>query len=313
MVDLGNVIEETAAAISESARLDFKSRFDPASAGDWCAIVKDIVAMANSDGGCLIFGVNDDGTPSGWDPAPLLTLDVAKVTDKIASYSGVQFASITIRAAQREGVPVALLAVEEAPVPIMFTNPGTFAVADKQKIAFGRGTLYVRHGAKSEPATTEDLRAKIDRRRREERESLLTNVRKVFEAPLGQQIIVVPLEAASKSVGAPVAVRLTSDPAAPAYRATNPDETHPHRQREVVAGVNARLEGRVKINGHDVQCVRRAHNIDASRPDLSQKRRFGSTQYSDQFVEWIAAQFEGDPAFFDKARLSCKPRTQDGV
>jgi hypothetical protein len=77
----------------------------------------------------------------------------------------------------------------------------------------------------------------------------------------------------------------------------------------VVDAVNARLGGRVKINGHDVQCVRKAHNIDASRPDLSQKRRFGSTQYSDQFVEWIVAQFEADVAFFDKARLSCKPRT----
>jgi len=313
MVDAGE-FTEAAAASAESARLDFKSRFDPSSAGDWCEVVKDIVAMANSDGGCLVFGVNDDGSLSGWDPRPLLTLDVARVTDKIAQYSGVQFASITIRAAQRAGASIAVLGVEEAPVPIVFTNPGTFAIAgDKQKTAFGRGTLYVRHGAKSEPATTQDLREKIDRRRREERESLLTNVRKVFEAPLGQQVVVVPLDTTAKSSSTPVAVRLTSDPAAPAYRPTSPDETHPHRQREVVAGVNAKLDGRVKINGHDVQCIRKAHNVDASRADFSQKRRFGSTQYSDQFMDWIVSQFEADSAFFDKARLACKPKAQDVV
>ncbi len=312
MVEAGDV-REAAAAAAESARVDFKSRFDPTSGGEWCEVVKDIVAMANTDGGCLVFGVNDDGSPSGWDPQPLLTLDVAKVTDKIAHYSGVQFASIAIRAAERAGASIAVLAVEEAPVPIVFTNPGTFAAGDKQKTAFGRGTLYVRPGAKSEPATTEDLRAKIDRRRQEERESLLTNVRKVFEAPLGQQVVVVPLDGTAKSSSTPVAVRLTSDPAAPAYRPTSPDETHPHRQREVVEGVNAKLEGRAKINGHDVQCIRKAHNIDASRADFSQKRRFGSTQYSHQFVEWIVSQFEADPAFFDRARLACKPKAQEAV
>jgi len=59
----------------ESADLDFKSGFDPAAAQDWCELVKDIVAMANSGGGLVVFGVNDDGTPAKGDLKPLLAVD----------------------------------------------------------------------------------------------------------------------------------------------------------------------------------------------------------------------------------------------
>lgn len=35
--------------------------------GDWCELIKDIVAMANSGGGRIAIGANDDGTPSGYE------------------------------------------------------------------------------------------------------------------------------------------------------------------------------------------------------------------------------------------------------
>ena len=38
-----------------------QASFDPAATQDWCEVVKDIVAMANSGGGYVVFGVNDDG------------------------------------------------------------------------------------------------------------------------------------------------------------------------------------------------------------------------------------------------------------
>jgi len=48
----------------ESKHTDFKGRFDTSKAEDWCEIVKDIVAMANSGGGSIVAGIDDDGTPS---------------------------------------------------------------------------------------------------------------------------------------------------------------------------------------------------------------------------------------------------------
>jgi hypothetical protein len=42
---------------SESAELEFKAAFDPASPSEWCELIKDIVAMANSGGGLIVFGI----------------------------------------------------------------------------------------------------------------------------------------------------------------------------------------------------------------------------------------------------------------
>ncbi|MEO5959951.1 MAG: ATP-binding protein, partial [Opitutaceae bacterium] len=49
----------------ESADFDFKASFAVKNTGDWCELLKDIVAMANSGGGRLLIGVTDDGKPSG--------------------------------------------------------------------------------------------------------------------------------------------------------------------------------------------------------------------------------------------------------
>jgi predicted HTH transcriptional regulator len=46
---------------SESRSIDFKSTFNPDSAADWCELIKDIVAIANSGGGSILVGVDDEG------------------------------------------------------------------------------------------------------------------------------------------------------------------------------------------------------------------------------------------------------------
>jgi predicted HTH transcriptional regulator len=71
----------------ESAKLDFKSAFDPFAAQDWCELIKDIVAMANSGGGLIVFGVNDDGSLTTVDLKQILALDPATIVDKIEKYT----------------------------------------------------------------------------------------------------------------------------------------------------------------------------------------------------------------------------------
>jgi predicted HTH transcriptional regulator len=86
----------------ESKRVDFKERLDLSKAEDWCEIIKDIAAMANSGGGSILFGIKDDGTPSGWDPSNVLATDPAHIVDKIAKYTGEQFSDFEIVATRRE-------------------------------------------------------------------------------------------------------------------------------------------------------------------------------------------------------------------
>jgi len=62
----------------------------------------------------ILFGLSDDDAGSGYDPAPLLLFDPADITNKIAKYTGVDFAEFEIVAITRDGVPLAALIIEAA-------------------------------------------------------------------------------------------------------------------------------------------------------------------------------------------------------
>lgn len=47
----------------ESRSIEFKKEFDPRSPRDWCELLKDIAAIANSGGGFIIFGADSRGFP----------------------------------------------------------------------------------------------------------------------------------------------------------------------------------------------------------------------------------------------------------
>ena len=107
----------------------------------------------------------------------------------------------------------------------------------------------------------------------------------------------------TEAEGPQIAVRLTADPDAPVYGQIDADVSHPYRQKEVVREVNARLPEGVSITPYDVLSVRRVHSIDEeSHPDLAHVPKFGTTQYSDAFVDWLLAQYERDPDFFARAK-----------
>ncbi|HET6572027.1 MAG TPA: ATP-binding protein [Fimbriiglobus sp.] len=291
-------------AQNESAELDFKASFDPAAPQDWCEIIKDLVAMANSGGGLIVIGVNDDGSPASADLQNVLALDPATIADKIKKYTDQHVAGFSLSGGLRYSCPVAMLSVSPVPIPIVFTAPGTYDVGGgKQKTAFSKGTVYFRHGPKSEPGTSEDLRAAINRELDRIRSSWLDGIKKVVTAPIGSTISVLPAEVKLSGANG-AAVRLVTDENAPAFKAVRTDLLYPYRQKELVARVK-QLLGDSVITGHDVLCVRKAHRVD-SEPNFFYKPQYSSPQYSEAFAHWMIEQFRADPEFFDKAREACK-------
>ena len=289
----------------ESADLDFKAAFDPTAPQDWCEVIKDIVAMANSGGGLIVIGVNDDGSPTPPDLKRVLALDPATIVDKIEKYTDHHFADFSLSSGSRRGCPVAVLVVSSVPVPIVFTAPGTYDIGGgKQKTAFSKGTVYFRHGPKSEPGTSEDLRAALNRELDRVRSSWLDGITKVVTAPVGATISVLPGEVKLSGAEGATGVRLVNDEGAPAFKAYRTDLLYPYRQKELVARVNELLAG-PRITGHDVYCVRKAHGVD-TQPNFFYKPQFSSPQYSEAFAEWMIEQYRTDPAFFQKARDASK-------
>src|SRR5258708_8030307 len=131
-----------------------------------------------------------------------------------------------------------------------------------------------------------------------------------MHAPEGAEVAVIET-AERDDEGRPTLIRLTTDPHAPLYGQVDPDRSHPYRQKEVIREVNARLDGEV-VNAFDVLSVRRVHAIsEETRPEFVHVPKFGSPQYSDAFVDWLAAEYQRDPEFFANAKaryLATRPR-----
>jgi hypothetical protein len=306
MANVEVLLKRAGDAKRESPRTEFKEQFNPGIDTEWLEVLKDIVAMANSGGGVVIFGICNNGAPSAADVQPVLDLDGATIADKVRRYTGSNFDAFEVHEIQQEdGHHACAIVVHEVEsAPLVFIQSGNYVDAQRrQKSAFVLGAVYVRHGAKSEPATTADIQDFIDSALERIRDEWLGNIREVMEAPPGARLAVVTTDEEDEE-GRPRTIRLTTDDAAPLYGMLSPDETHPHRQTELIARVNEVLPQGVTINPHDVLSVRRAHDIDpTTHPEFAHQLRYGgSPQYSDAFVDWIAEQYALDDQFFEKTR-----------
>jgi hypothetical protein len=298
-------VDAIANAPSEDGCVDFKAEWD-LSPASWCELVKDLVAMANSGGGAIVFGVSDGGSPSSADLTPIFELDPAKIADRLRKYTGIDWSGVRVLRAKRGDHQVAVLRVEGARLPIVFTSPGSYdAGGNKQKVAFSVGTVYFRHGPKSEPGTSEDLRQSLERELERIRSSWLDGIQKVVTAPIGATVTVSPSEVRLSGAEDATGVRLVNDENAPAFKAMRTDLLYPFRLKEVVAEVNKLLKGALTVTGHDVMSVRKAHHIDG-QPNFFYKPQFSSPQYSQAFAEWMVEQFYADLVFFAKAREATK-------
>lgn len=294
--------EAVLTAKRESKHVDFKRSFDPESAGDWCEVLKDIVAMANVGGGTILIGVANDGT-AATDPtvAKVLALDPATLTDKVASYTGAQFDSFSIVERERNGVTIAMIAIGGAATPLVFSRPGTFQTTEgKQKVAFSQGTLYVRHGAKSEPATTVDVSHLFETRLQKVRREWMSGVRKVVSAPTGSQVSVLPAVVTQSAGANAVPIRITDNPTAPEYRLVDPDVTHPWRGKELIAKINEQLPDGKRINQFHIRALRHLYEVDG-KAEFFHKGKFSSPQYSAALYQWLLDHYARDRQFFAKA------------
>ena len=286
----------------ESKYIEFKSGFDPDSTESWCEAIKDIVAMANSGGGAIAFGLDNKGRPTGVDLTSILEIDPAQITDKVARYTSSQFHGFRIFEAEKSGAKVPILIIDPVDVPLVFTRPGTYPkLSGAQSTAFSQGTVYFRHGAKSEPALPEDLTGFIAARVDLARKEWMTRVRRVVQAPTGYQVRVLPQQIRESDSRDATPIRIVDDENAPGYQMIDPDITHPFRQKELMKEVNKRLPRDSEINTYDMLAVRRVHGTD-EKPKFCHQPKFGSAQYSEAFAEWVVDQLNEDPHFFRKAR-----------
>lgn len=286
--------------------------------------------MSNSGGGLIIVGVNDDGTPAETsDLSPLLSVDPADVTNKIHSYTDQHFAKFDIVRDIRHEKTVAVIDIGASDTPVVFTAHGGYAApGGGQKAAFVRGSVYFRHGSKSEPGTTDDVREAIERTLEQVKKFWLAGIGKVMTAPEGSEVQIVQREITLTNSEEAMPVRLTSDGTAPAIginnvtlrdtpdaaaiRLTNDenaptlsvmqaDKLYPYRQKELLKRLAERLDGDTAVSSHDLQCVRRAHKVDEN-PMFTYQAQHSPRKYTESFVDWLLDKNKENPEFFQEAR-----------
>jgi hypothetical protein len=290
VTETNRFLNRAAEAKRSSKRVELEETFDPQAPGVWLEVVRDVAAMANSGGGVVVLGGD---------------VEEEQLHEELARYAEPEFESFEVRDIKRAGRAATAIVVEGvANTPLVFTRTGRYRNADgDEHVAFARGGLYFRHGAKSEPATGADVRDFIKRQLDATRSQWLANIRQVMHAPDGAELAVIET-AERDDEGRPTLIRLTTDPHAPLYGQVDPDRSHPYRQKEVIREANERLVG-VSVNAFDVLSVRRVQAIsEETRPEFVHVPKFGSPQYSDAFVDWLVGEYERDPEFFSKAKTN---------
>jgi len=277
------------------------------SEGDWLELIKDIVAMANSGGGTIVVGVYDNGQPATSELSGVLELDPAVVTDKIFSCTGDHFDGVAIEEGRRLKHKVAIMKIEAADAPLVFIRHGAYVAPNgKQKTAFNTGSVYFRHGAKSEPAVGKDLANFINQSINRVRKGWLSGIRRVISAPPNAEIGIFERKS-SDDQGRPARVRFTDDPNAPMFGKLDADITHPFRQTELLTEVRKSIPQGVSFSSHDFLAVRRVKNIDpTTKPEFVHQPKFGTPQYSDDLVSWLVDQCRRNPKFFSDAAAEFK-------
>jgi len=164
---------------TERVDLELKRYIDPGAKRDLMLLVKQIVAMANTEGGRILVGVTDDGQRVGvpdrdrskWDPAPL--------GDQLDRYINPDHVEVVI-AFRPDGCPAGTVVVEVAvpqypDPPLVICRDGS----DQSRTIFRKGDVLVRNNTKVEPASRSDYA----RWRREDRQRLLESFKTVVLNP----------------------------------------------------------------------------------------------------------------------------------
>lgn len=178
---------------SEGRQRDHKRSFETNSQKADLELVKDVVAMANSGGGTLVFGRTDTDV-FGLSEAEVSALDSARVSDLVDKFIAPNTIRLSHSVQRLAGEKVILtLTIDPEPYPIVISRDGTWRPPGEKldKSILRRGDVWVRHSSKNERVGYEDLREWILSARRDERAQILERMAMLVNLPEGSSLEVV--------------------------------------------------------------------------------------------------------------------------
>jgi len=167
---------------TENRNLDYKRtcNWSTATNDEKCEIVKDILAMSNTqDGGQLIFGVEDETfEPAGMSDAEFQSFDPTRLNDFLRRFTDPPLACGVYKFTF-DGRRCAVIEVPEfSEVPIICKADANSAI-EPRRLILKRGGMYVRTDRPSSElvSSVEEMRDLVGRASRKKREELLRSIR----------------------------------------------------------------------------------------------------------------------------------------
>ena len=284
--------EPEARSASISDQTIHVARFDDNSERDWRELIRDVLALANSGGGQILLA------------APVEEQDILRRLDRVADFA---FRDVRVLSSDPSTGSAAVIVVGPAVFPVGF-SPGRVgeASADSTTPHDILPGFYFRHGERTEPGTTADMRAFVERLLRRVRRRWLRGIRRVLAQPMTFDAAAAPKRPAVKRIKLERTVlqpvRIVSDPNAPALQPQDVDRLYPWRQKDLLHELNSRI-GRRMLTTYGIQAVRRHHRLD-ERPDFVFHLPGAGRRYSPEVADWIMERYERDPEFFHEARVA---------
>lgn len=299
--------KDALAVTEETREIDFKASFNPDQGGEWVELIKDIVAMANSGGGNILIGLNNNGSPVLLQDPNTRQADPAEFVDKIYKFTSRHFDKFTIKHIIKDGITITQISIFGTDDLIIFTHPGSYTIpSGKTKNAFAQGTVYFRHGAKSEPGTSEDLQRFFNLKLESVRRAWMDGIARVVEAPPGSQVMVLPSEVRHTTDGSGAPIHLVDDPNAPHAYAIPVDQSHPYRLIDLVKQFKIQSNSFPGLTRHHLICIRQVYDTDHNTV-FCHKQKHASPQYSEKFLDWLVNESELNPQFFQNAYAQYSP------
>jgi hypothetical protein len=175
---LGNTLRQPAEASADAhSLLRLERSFDQSSQRDWCELIRDIAAIANTGGGNIFLrGSAETGAITRGD-----------VLRRLGAFSDATFDDIELRAANVPDAAGLVISIGRALFPIVFTKRGSYTDpnhSNSEIEVFAAGSIYFWHKDKSEPGGTGDLRDFFEHLVRRVRRRWLRGIRRVLTTPI---------------------------------------------------------------------------------------------------------------------------------
>ena len=178
----------------EDNRVDYKQTIDIASDKEWLSLTKDISALANTRGGYLIFGVDDQNKK---------VIGLSKIVEnilkdtnnlqlKINSYLEPEISTIRSKAFRIEGQNIVVIYVPQSfNVTHLIKKDGVIYKQSKTpKTILHKGTFYVRRSASNHLGDSRDLDDVVERRIDQFRDALIDKVARVVKTPAESNLFI---------------------------------------------------------------------------------------------------------------------------